>query len=62
MRHLSKLILFLTAVLVFGCFSAPAATVFRQPRNLREIGDSAFEGVHMPEKYSTFMESRKSSG
>ena len=49
MRIVRKLILLLVTVLVFGCFSVPAWAVFRQPRGLKEIGDSAFEGVSMPE-------------
>ena len=51
MRHVRKLTLLLIAVLVFGCFSAQAWAVFRQPRALKEIGDSAFEGVPMPKNY-----------
>ncbi len=51
MRHVRKLALLLIAVLVFGCFSAQAWAEFRQPRGLKEIGDSAFEGVPMPKNY-----------
>ena len=51
MRHVRKLSLLLIVVLVFGCFSIKAWAVFRQPRSLKEIGDSAFEGVPMPANY-----------
>ena len=51
MRHIRKLTLLLIAALVLGCFSAQAWAVFRQPRGLKEIGDSAFEGVPMPANY-----------
>ena len=51
MRIVRKLILLLVTVLVFGCFSVPAWAVFWQPRGLKEIGDSAFEGVPMPQNY-----------
>ena len=51
MRHIRKLTLLLIAALLLGCFSAQAWAVFRQPRGLKEIGDSAFEGVPMPANY-----------
>ena len=51
MRHVRKLTLLLIAMLVFSCFSARAYASFLQPRSLKEIGDSAFEGVPMPENY-----------
>ena len=49
MRPARRWILLLIAVLACSCFSTRALAVFRMPGSLKEIGDSAFEGVPMPE-------------